>query len=250
MKMKKKNLFLSAILVAFVFVSCKPDTEIVFQTPDTVSPSTLVDFENVKLNADSIWNGSDGSGSFTTKVATFNNNYNSAWFSWSGFACSAKTDKTTVGYVNQYSVSAGSGALSSKQFALAYGTATLICDSNVYGNFSIKSIMLTNSTYAFLDMKNGSTYSKKFAAGDWFKIIITGYLNNNKQGEVEYYLADFRAGKTILSNTWNKVDVSTIGKVDKVTFNFDSSDKGSFGMNTPAYACIDNIEFTQTISTK
>ena len=248
--MKKSNLFLSAIMMAFVLVSCQPETEIVIKTPDTVTPTTLVDFENVKLNADSIWNGADGSGSFTTQVATFNNSYNNAWFSWSGFACSAKTDKTTIGYDNQYSVSAGSGASDSKQFAITYGLATLHCDSNVYGNFSVKSIMLTNSTYAFLDMKNGSDYSKKFVAGDWFKIVITGYLNDNKKGEVEYYLADFRNGKTILSNTWNKVDISMIGKVDKITFSVDSSDKGQFGMNTPAYACIDNIEFTQTISIK
>jgi len=246
--MKKSNLFLVAIVVAFVFVSCEPEEKI--QNPDTVTVSTLVDFENVKLNADSIWNGSDGSGSFSTKIASFSNDFNSLWFSWSGFACSAKTDKTTVGYINQYSVSAGAGALGSKQFAIAYETATLLCDSNIYGNFSLKSIMLTNSTYTYLDMKNGSAYSKKFVTGDWYKIIITGYLNNTPKGVVEYYLADFRDGKTILSNTWNKVDVSLIGKVDKVTFSFDSSDKGTYGVNTPSYACIDNIEFTQTISAK
>jgi len=247
--MKKSNLFLVAF-AALVFVSCEPETEIVIQTPDTVTPTTLVDFENVKLNADSIWNGSDGSGFFSTKVATFSNNFNSTYFSWSGFACSAKKDRLKEGYSNQYSVSSGSGALGSKQFAIAYGTATLLCDSNLYGNFSLKSISLTNSTYAYLEMKNGSNFSKKFVAGDWYKIIITGYLNNTKTNQVEYYLSDFRDGKTILSNTWEKVDVSSIGKVDKVTFTFDSSDQGTWGMNTPAYACIDNIEFTQTISTK
>lgn len=244
--MKSIKILLSLAIAALLFTSCQPETVI----PDYVTVSTVVDFENVKLNSDSIWNGSDGSGSFTTKVATFNNNYNSAWFSWSGFACSAKKNTTTVGFGNQYSVSAGSGAVNSKQFALAYDKATLLCDSNLYGNLSIKNIMLTNSTYTFLDMKNGSAYSKKFVAGDWYKVIITGYLSSVKTSSVDYYLADFRAGKTFLSNTWNKVDVSPLGKVDKVTFSFDSSDQGAWGMNTPAYVCIDNIEFTQTISTK
>lgn len=244
--MKSIKILLSLAIATSLFTSCQPETVI----PDYVTVSTVVDFENVKLNSDSIWNGSDGSGSFTTKVATFNNNYNAAWFSWSGFACSAKKNTTTEGSGNQYSVSAGSGAANSKQFALAYDKATLLCDSNVYGNFSLKSIGLTNSTYTFLDMKNGSPYSKKFVAGDWYKVIITGYLNSVKTNSVDYYLADFRAGKTFLSNTWNKVDVSVLGKVDKVTFAFDSSDQGAWGMNTPAYVCIDNIEFTQTISTK
>lgn len=244
--MKSIKFLLSVAIVALLFTSCQPETVI----PDSVTVSTVVDFENVKLNSDSIWNGSDGSGAFTTKIATFNNNYNSTYFSWSGFACSAKRNIVTEGYGNQYSVSAGSGALGSKQFALAYSTATLLCDSNVYGNFSIKSLMLTNSTYAFLDMKNGSAYSKKFVDGDWYKVTVTGYLNNAKTASVDYYLADFRNGKAFLSNTWNKVDVSALGKVDKVTFSFDSSDHGNWGMNTPAYACVDNIEFTQTISTK
>ena len=257
--MKKNKLFLVVVMSGLLFTSCDSEieyinvpgeTKVVYQTPDSVSFSTVVDFEGVKLNADSIWNGSDGSGSFTTNVATFKNEYNSAWFSWSGFACSAKKDTKTSGFVNQYSVSAGIGALGSKQFALAYNVATLLCDSNVYGYFKIKSLMLTNSTYTFLDMKNGSAYSKKFVDGDWYKVTVTGYLNGNKTAAVDYYLADFRAGKTFLSNTWNKVDVSTLGKVDKVMFSFDSSDKGTWGVNTPSYVCIDNIEFTQTISTK
>jgi hypothetical protein len=243
--MKKSKLFLASCALGLVLMSCQKENL------DSITVITTVDFENVKLNSDSIWNGSDGSGSFTTKVATFNNSYNSAWFSWSGFACSAKTDTKTVGYSNQYSVSVGAGALNSKKFAIAYNIATLLCDSNIYGNFSIKSLMLTNSTYTYFDMKNGSTYSKKFVAGDWYKVTITGYLNNMKTTAIDYYLADFRNGKTFISNTWNTVDVSSLGKVDKVIFTFDSSDKDPvYGMNTPAYACIDNIEFTQTISSK
>jgi len=98
--MKSIKFFLSAAILSFLFSSCQQETPL----PDSFTVSTVVDFENVKLNSDSIWNGSDGSGSFTTKVATFNNSYNSAWFSWSGFACSAKKDKITSGYANQYSV--------------------------------------------------------------------------------------------------------------------------------------------------
>lgn len=262
--MKKSSLFLVAIAVAFVFVSCEPETEIVIQketviqkdttiviqTPDSVSPTTTVDFEGVALNASGIWNGSDLSGEFISKNSYLKNSYNSNWGSWSGFACSSNNDTITVGYGNQYSVIAGAGAYNSTKFALTYSSASLTCPANSYGNFKIKSLMLTNSTYSYLDMKNGSAYSKKFVAGDWFKIIITGYLNDIKKGEVEYYLSDFRDGKTFLSNKWNKVDLSTIGKVDRVTFSFDSSDKGSFGINTPTYACIDNIEFTQTFSSK
>ncbi len=248
--MKKTNLYLVAILMAFVFVACEPETVIEYQVPETVNPTTLVDFENVTLNANGIWNGSDLTGEFISSNSVFKNSYNEGWASWSGFACSSKNDTLTSGWVNQYSVISGAGAMKSIKFALAFDSAAFICPANSYGNFSIKSIALTNSTYTYLDMKNGSGFSKKFVAGDWYKIIITGYLNNTKKTPIEYYLSDFRNGKTFLSKTWEKVDLSSLGMVDKVTFTFDSSDKGQWGMNTPAYACIDNIEFTQSISTK
>jgi len=70
-------------------------------------------------------------------------------------------------------------------------------------------------------------------------------LDNNVTGAVDYYLADFRNGKSYLTNQWVKVDLSSLGKVDNLIFLFDSSDKGTFGVNTPKYVCIDNLEFEQ-----
>lgn len=242
--MKKNNLFLAIISLALILVSCQSEPE---------TKTTLIDFEDVTL-VDSVWNGSDLKAGFTVNNVTFKNSYDSATYNgftmyfWSGFACSAKKDTQTGGYANQYSVITGAGAFGSKQFALAYDSASVLCPANANGNLKITSAMITNSTYAYLDMLNGSDYSKKFASGDWFKVIITGYLNNVKQSSVEYYLADFRDGKTVLSKTWEKVDLSTIGAVDRLSFTFDSSDKFGEWMNTPAYACIDNITFEQEIA--
>ena len=63
---------------------------------------------------------------------------------------------------------------------------------------------------------------------------------------MEYYLADFRDGKSFVLDNWSKVDVSILGDVDKLQFEFASSDTGDYGVNTPTYVCIDNIEFVQT----
>lgn len=232
MNCMKKNLFFSlVVLFSLVFVSCDEDP-VVEKTP------VFVTFEDVVLT-DSIWNGSNAAGKFTTSGFEFKNSYNADWASWSGFACSAKKDTKTAGWSNQYSVIAGSGAANSAKFALAFDSAAIVCTTPV----ELESVMLTNSTYAFLDMKNGSAYSKKFAAGDWFKVTITGYKNKVKTSAVDYYLADFRNGKTFLSDNWNKVDLTALGSVDLVTFTFDSSDKGQWGVNTPTYVCVDNIGY-------
>ncbi len=228
MNCMKKNLFFPVVLIlSFFLISCEEEN------------LQLITFEEVALSADSIWNGSDGSGKFSTAGFNFNNSYNAAWFSWSGFACSAKKDTKTIGWANQYSVIAGVGAAKSAKFALAFDSASVATNSAI----ELKSAMLTNSTYTYFEIKDGSKFSKKFVAGDWFKVIITGYNNKVKTSSVEYYLADFRNSKTFLSNAWAKVDLSTLGTVNQITFTFDSSDKGDYGVNTPQYVCIDNIEY-------
>ena len=244
--MKRSNLFLVAISMALVFVSCKSE--------DTVK-TTIVDFEDVTLNASGFWNGSNLSGtalkeeawgtpitnyygSFKSVLSNFDNIYTSEWDSWKGFACSSKTDTVTAGWGNQYSAASGTGALNSKKFALAYESASFTCPADNNGPYSIKSLMLTNSTYTYL-------YIKSFTSGSWLKVIVTGYLSNKETSKIEYYLSDFRDNKKILLNKWTNVDVSALGSVDKVTFTVESND-----VMAPTYVCIDNIEFTQTISTK
>lgn len=255
--MKKNNLIFAVLAFALVFVSCGPETNL---------QTTVIDFENVALNSESVWNGSDLTGKavrelpswggtdsitnyyggFSVGIINFENSYipDPYYPSWSGFSASSKTDTITEGFENQYSVMNSSGALGSTKFSVIYNSASLNCPADINGNFEIKSLMLTNSTYAYLYMK------KAFIADSWFKVIFTGYLKNSKKNEVEYYLSDFRKGKSFISKTWTKLDLSSLGKVDKVTISFDSTDKAGGWFNNPTYVCIDNIEFNQTISTK
>jgi hypothetical protein len=61
---------------------------------------------------------------------------------------------------------------------------------------------------------------------------------------VEFYLADFRFennGEDYIVDTWEYVDLSSLGVVNKLEFSLGSSDVGAWGMNTPAYFVIDTI---------
>lgn len=255
--MKKLNLITLIALVAVLVVSCKPEAEI---------KTYVVDFEDVTLT-EGIYNGSDLSGTpkkeeawgseitnyykdIVSGIAKFENVYTSDWFSWKGFSVSSKTDTSTPGFENQYSVYSTGGAMNSKNFALVYENGTVRIDKNEHGNFEVNSLMLNNSTCTYLGIKEGNYgggAAKKFEENDWFKVIITGSLNNAETGKVEYYLADFRDGKSFVLENWEKVDVSALGEVDKLQFEFASSDVGKYGTNTPTYVCIDNLEFQQTI---
>ena len=204
----------------------------------------LVDFEDVALTSGI----STGSG-FTNGNCNFSGDPTQFWNG--GVICSSKSDTLTAGYLNQFSCIAGSGALNSANFGVLYSPGSFTCPANEEGNFSIESIMVNNSTYAYIDMKNGnSPFSKKFVSGDWFKLTMKGFLSKTETASVDVYLADFRNSKSFLMKNWQKVDLKSMGKVDSIAFSFSSSDNGDFGMNTPAYVCIDNIEFTQIISVK
>jgi hypothetical protein len=241
--MKTTKLLFAICILGLVLPSCKQDADVL-----TTTTTTLVDFEDVPLNADSISYGT----SFISGNSTFTLNDGEFWNG--GIVCSAKYDTLTAGYGNEYSVIAGTGAFNSRHFGVVYSPGSFTCPANLYGYFNIKSLYITNSTYAYLGISNGDYgvggMGRKFVAGDWFKVTIAGYKASVKTSSVDVYLADFRDGKSIILKKWQKVDVSALGQVDSVAFNFDSSDTGSYGINTPTYACIDNIEFTQTISSK
>jgi len=84
----------------------------------------------------------------------------------------------------------------------------------------------------------GKSYSAAFADGDYLKLIATGSLEGETTGSVEFYLADYRDGKTDVVRDWQWFDLSALGKVDKVAFSMDDSQNGA---GVGHYFCIDNF---------
>jgi hypothetical protein len=248
MKMKIFNIQLfTVILSVSVFIACQKEKG------DLVEIKT-VDLENLSTGSSLFWNGSDGTGKFQSSGVTFDNNFNSGYGSWDGFVYSQKMDITTAGYGNQYSVY--DGANGSNKFAIYYppfGTDAFCSFSNGL-EYTINSVRVCNSTYAALTMKNGDPnyFAKKFGGTsgndkDWFKITAIGF---NAAGDsvksVDFYLADYRSddnSKDYIINKWTTFDLSSLGKINKLTFRFTSTDNGDWGMNTPAYVSIDNLKY-------
>jgi hypothetical protein len=119
----------------------------------------------------------------------------------------------------------------------------------------MKSVKLSvaNDTYPALSMKNGDAFSKKFGGDsgndpDWFKLTINAMNTTGSViGTAEIMLADYTSSdnsKDYISNVWNEVDLSSFGEIKSLAFSLSSSDNGDYGMNTPAYFCLDNITGT------
>ena len=82
--------------------------------------ATVSSFDDLTLAPNSYWNGSDGSGGFTSGSATYNNYFDDTYGAyWEGFAYSDRTDTTSIGLNGQYSAIAG-GAYSGDNYGVVY----------------------------------------------------------------------------------------------------------------------------------
>ena len=167
---------------------------------------------------------------------------------WSGWAISATTDVTTPGLPNQYSSIVGEGADGTPAYAVsfAFSESYVALDLNQPGMTTIPSVHVTNSTYAYLSMRDGDTVAKKFGGEtgddpDYFLLTVKTYSEDELQDSILFYLADYRFednSEDYLLDEWVEIEFPS-AQVDSVTFGLSSSDVGMFGMNTPAYFCAD-----------
>lgn len=227
-----KKLFLP--FLAFAFTSAAAQT-------------TTADFESFEIEPESYLNGSDQSGGFADGAIFLPNAFNTEFSSWSGWAISTVSDNATPGFMNQYSAIAGGGH-SSETYATAYVSGESIV--RLENNGSQEGMYVTNSTYAYFSMLDGDAFAKKFGgiAGndpDFFLLTVRGYQAGElTEPSVEFYLADYTFSDNSLDyivDEWTYVDLSLLGAVDSLSFSLTSSDVGQFGMNTPAYFCIDDF---------
>jgi hypothetical protein len=220
------------------------------------SAQVTATFEGLSLaHADTFYVNYSASGSdvgFTNGPAHFPCVYDTSFggFWVSGFSYSNMTDSVTSGYINQYAAKPASGSLGSAKYAVAYGTTNKVILSPMYQGLPINGFFIANSTYAYNSMRDGDTWAKKFGGTtgndpDWFKVQIKGFRSGALTADsVDVYLADFRPAGTAndsILKTWRWVNLVPLGGVDSLQFTLSSSDTGSFGMNTPAYFCMDDL---------
>ena len=206
------------------------------------SQAIVVDFDDNVLSPNTT-PAITGAGSFISNGVTFTNNWNSAWnCCWSNFTYSNQTDTTTAGYLNDRSAITGTDVSGNGNYAVAYNNSST--DANIqFGSATqVNSAYFTNTTYAYLAVADGNDgfggVKGPFEMGDFFTLSIRGLAQNGSVlNTVDFDLAD---GANVV-NSWELVDLSTLGTVYGLSFGLSSSDNGDWGMNTPAYFAMDNL---------
>lgn len=184
-----------------------------------------------------------------------------------------KTGDWWYSYENQCSVyntesvdgaNEGAGDDHSNTFAVINGKCNSAEMSTTYGRgkevnlagfsfdnnaeFVIGDVEVCNTSYVYGVIKNGNDFSQALeGAKGWFKVLAYGYDAAGKMtagSPVEYYICNYsdNAPRKAIDNDWEDWNLSKLGAVNRVVFNFEGSDSGEWGLNTPAYVAMDNIE--------
>ncbi len=218
-------------------------------TSCTAFSQTVSTFENIVLGTDTFNDGRDTSGGFQSGNAFFSNT-NSGGYA-TGFSVTNKTNIDSAGYTNSYSAITA-GGYSSTNYAVANvsGDAAKVKLSGTAAGKTVNGFYVTNTTYAYLSMRDGDQFAKKFGGAtgndqDFFLLTIKAWSAGAlKSDSVNFYLADFRAANNsqdFILDAWSWVDLKSLGNVDSLVFYLTSSDVGNFGMNTPSYFALDNF---------
>ena len=105
----------------------------------------------------------------------------------------------------------------------------------------IDHMYVTNTNYVLNSLTYGDGFNSPATDETYYKIIAYGYNAQDEQtGTCEFYL--WNTGKKAVTD-WQKWDLSTLGRVNKILFNLEASSdqSGPYGLNCPAYFAYDDV---------
>ena len=183
--MKKLSLLL--LLSTFIFCACSDDDEV----------NVVAGFESQLSKTESEYSSTTGTKYDDTYFhTTFKDeqallefdHYYSSWGFGGGFIYTNKTDITTPGYTNNSAIT-GTGKYGKVYLTSFVNSFTPSKIVNLNPDlYKFKGMWVTNSTYAYLSIKDGDSMAKKFVAGDWFKLTITGYILQKQRLDVLIFI--------------------------------------------------------------
>lgn len=244
--MKKQFLFLWMLIAAFVFVGCSDDDDPII---DEEKETVVISFEGKLTEAESEFTTTEGIKDGYYLKTTFKdpenilqfNHYYGDWGFGGGFTYTNKTDVTTTD--SNISAITGKGK---------YETTYLSSNTNDFtpakieilksDDYVLKGAWITNTTYAYLTMKNGNSMSPAMADNDWFKLTIIGHkADGTKINSFDVYLGDYRNSKKEIVKEWIWVDFTPIAEAAYITFEMEGTVENESGPSLPTYFCIDGI---------
>jgi hypothetical protein len=131
-------------------------------------------------------------------------------------------------------------------YLIGYDAAKITFDAS----YDAVGVYLNNHPWPYYSNLYGDDYARALnREGDYFKVIFHG-LNAEEEetGTVEYRLAEYKAGRLEQSRDWQWVDLSSLGRIKRLSMTFESTDVGQWGMNTSTYYCLDKLQLRTSVT--
>ncbi len=270
--------FIALTFTSFFFTSCSSDSDVDYNQESTKEltlelNSFLLD---LPVEGGMVWeNTLKPSDNPQEKVFFSTDNFSlshyvTVWETsvfWRGFTISNSTDKKNHQndfYKNNMYGTMGSAqerflVVNSQEYPtdITLGTnidldqtyAYIELHSQTQGKLQPVSMQISNSPYSYYAITQGDQFTEKFTKGDYFKVLVHG-LDKDKNivnaEPVELYLANWESQELEIVTEWKKMDLSEIPNAKYLVFYLESSDKGQFGMNTPAYFTMKDLKILET----
>ena len=230
---KKSFLFVAAL--ALTFAACQPNYD--------VEDKTVATFEEAAITpaaTESVFH-LDKTGTFTSGIFEFTQEVSvSDWGTYYfGNLVSNKTDNKFESFLDAEKSQKG-GAYAGKNFLVWTSSYAGADGIKLKQASTVPGMYVCNTAYAYNSITKGDEFAgDPFGKDDWFLLTISGSLNGKAvSNKVEFYLAK---GTDVVAD-WTYVDLSALGKVDALSFALTGSRTDpKYGLNTPAYFCIDNL---------
>ena len=204
---------------------------------------SVVDFEDIALDKDSLMPLNEGSSAFASKGFTFHYSYTPVWSYWTGFRVSGKHSTVFVDYHDQYNSCTGHGYAQSNNFAVVFPE-----DNNITVEGEARQVsgfyVAANTYLQNAILKGDGMTPGAFTKGDWMRMDIIATDGTVTKDTVTCYLADYRSDNEAdhyYVKDWTWVDLSQLGKVSALAFRLSSSRANNYGMTTPAYFLMDDF---------
>lgn len=234
----KKFLYLAVALCAgFAMTSCESDEEnMTILTFEGDQWTALVD--NPQYNGPLLYGEGKDTYDWSDHITGLQGGLTRAWggtygyseggIAVSNYVCDSLEKHANYNYQLEVPVSNGS-----QNFAVVYCDATLHFAKGV--KRMIRSMDVCPTTYLLGVETYGDGYAKALTeAGD--NMVLTITADNGAKMDV-----DFARDGNILK-TWKRIDLSSLGKVNSLTFTMDGSDKSNWGVKHPKYFAFDNVK--------
>lgn len=231
--------------VAVMFTACEKEENVFLISTDPMA---------AQCTDDGVWNAcyTNTTGFDLDDIHFSHSSLMEPYKTWSGFCPSTVRDTKEYSddewVDHQWATIVGHGAAGdyASSYLVAYwevmdagdplNSSCVISGTNGI-SFMPYDVYVSNTTWGYYAMKNGTEFSEAFTGEDWFKVTITGYRNGLVTGSVDVTLAE----KGIISQQWEKVRLRKLGLIDHLVFSLSSSTMSEWGMTNPAFFCIDAL---------